>query len=92
MHLVVAGSTLCAQVTAAALASTGHQVLLYLDDAQHLNALEQGYSLWREPGLDSFFNEQVESGRLKFSLNYQLSNSSTQIVFFSLSPKPARFC
>lgn len=91
MHLVVAGSTLCAQVTAAALASTGHQVLLYLDDAQHLNALEQGYSLWREPGLDSFFNEQVESGLLKFSLNYQLSNSSTQIVFLALAPNQLDF-
>src|SRR5690554_7596882 len=85
MHLVVAGSSLCAQVTAAALASTGHEVLLYVDEARHLNSLEQGHSLWREPGLDAFLSEQLNSGRLTVSLNYTPS-SATQRIFLAMAP------
>ncbi|GLR62850.1 UDP-glucose dehydrogenase family protein [Marinospirillum insulare] len=85
MHLVVAGSSLSAQVTAAALASTGHQVLLYLDQPQHFHSLEQGRSLWREPGLDEFFSEQLNSGRLEISLNYT-PTASTQRVFLAMAP------
>ncbi len=42
MQLVVAGSSLCAQVTAAALASTGNEVLLYIDQPVHFHALNKG--------------------------------------------------
>lgn len=85
MHLVVAGSSLCAQVTAAALASTGHEVLLYVDEARHLHSLEQGNSLWREPGLDAFLSEQLNSGRLTVSLNYKPSNNP-QRIFLAMAP------
>ena len=85
MQLVVAGSSLCAQVTAVGLASTGHEVLLYVDDKQHFSSLEQGYSLWREPGLDEFLSEQLNSGRLTVSLDYTPTNN-TQRVFLAMAP------
>lgn len=85
MQLVVAGSSLGAQVTAAALASTGHEVLLYIDEPRHFYSIEQGRSLWREPGLDEFLSEQLNSGRLKVSLNYT-PTASTQRVFLAMAP------
>lgn len=85
MQLVVAGSSLCAQVTAAALASTGHDVLLYLDEFKHFNAIEQGHSLWREAGLNELLLEQLNSGRLKITLSY-IPTEATQRVFLAMAP------
>lgn len=85
MQLVVVGSSLCAQVTAAALASTGHEVLLYLDDTEHYYSLEQGHSLWREPGLDEFIAEQLKSGRLKVTLSFT-PTATIQRVFLAMAP------
>lgn len=88
MHLVVAGSTLCAQVTATALASTGHQVHLWLDDERHWQALQQGRSLWREPGLDEFIKEQLNSGRLHLTYTTNPPTNS-EYVFLALAPNQA---
>lgn len=85
MQLVVAGSSLCAQVTAASLASTGHEVLLFIDQHTHFHALKKGHSLWREPGLDEFILEQVTAGRLKISLNY-MPTDTTQKIFLAMAP------
>lgn len=64
MYLDVYGDTLCAFVSAAALASTGHQVRLRVPEGAALDALEQGKSPYREPGLADLMEEQRREGRL----------------------------
>lgn len=83
MKLTVAGHNLCAQVTAAAFASTGHQVSLLVTHAEHRAALAQGISLWREPGLDALLKEQLVSGRLQL---IDQPEAPISILFLSLEP------
>lgn len=51
MNLEVYGDTLCALVSATALASTGHQVTLHVSADSVANTLEHDEFTLREPGL-----------------------------------------
>ena len=89
MQLLVVGSSLGAQVTAVALASTGHQVCLIVDEIPHYHALEQGRSLWREPGLDSLLQEVQHQGLLTLSSLEAWPSLPSQpyaAVFLALAP------
>ena len=83
MKLQVIGHNLCAQVTAAALASTGHQVGLVVTDTVHHQALQRGRSLWKEPGLDGLLLDQIQTGRLEL---LDQADSVPRVVFFALEP------
>lgn len=79
MQITVIGASLCAQVTAAALASTGNQIELVVTDSKHLAALNTGKSLWQEAGLSELLNEQQAAGRLTLSSGFVPQNSSNHI-------------
>ncbi|MCH8545008.1 MAG: nucleotide sugar dehydrogenase [Alcanivorax sp.] len=66
MHLNVYGDTLCALVTATAMASSGHQVVLRSAAGAFAEALQGGESLYREPGLAKLLKEQLDAGRLRW--------------------------
>ena len=87
MLLNVYGDTLCAQVTATAMAQTGHQVNWYVTTPGAWAALEQGAALYKEQGLRFLLDDQRRSGRLKYRL---LEDSDdvvdAQAVFLALHP------
>ena len=64
MQISVYGDTLCAQVTATALAQTGHLVHWFVMTSDDHSRLLQGEPLFREQGLDRLFAEQFTAGRL----------------------------
>ena len=64
MQITVYGDTLCAQVTATAMAQTGHQVHWCVVEPASLERLKAGRPLFREQGLDRLCVEQLNNGRL----------------------------
>lgn len=87
MQLTLLGSGLCAQVTAAALASTGHEVQWCMDEEPHWQAVLAGRSLFREPGLDDFLAEQRASGKLRIVRDYRPGQQQdAERIFLALAP------
>ncbi|AQZ95295.1 UDP-glucose dehydrogenase family protein [Halopseudomonas phragmitis] len=86
MHIDVYGDTLCAHVAAAALASSGHAVTLFVSDAQQLAALQAGHLPWREPGLMELMADQIASGRLRLGDAQQLPAAVGQVLWLAKAP------
>src|SRR5690606_6186138 len=86
MRLDVYGDTLGALVTAAALASTGNQVVLHVLDDGLRTALERGDCPFREPDLHDLLVEQVEEKRLFFSRIDTPPTDNSSVVFLALAP------
>lgn len=87
MLLNVYGDTLCAQVTATAMAQTGHQVNWYVTTQGAWTALEQGAALYKEQGLRFLLEDQRRSGRLNYRLLEDTHEvADAQVVFLALHP------
>ena len=88
MQVAVYGDTLCAQVTATALAQTGHQVAWYVFGIEEHEQLNQERPLFSEQGLDRLYVEQINAGRLGPLLRGQnaVDLSPSEVVFLALSP------
>jgi UDPglucose 6-dehydrogenase len=86
MQITVYGDTLCAQVTATAMAQTGHQVNWCVVEPASRDRLAQGLPLFREQGLDRFFAEQLESGRLITGFWEDVPRDIPDAVFLALQP------
>ena len=86
MKLDVYGDTLCALVSAAALASTGNDVVLHVPDMPLLQALSAGECPFREPDLPALLLEQQQEGRLVFVSVDQPPADDVSVVFISLAP------
>lgn len=86
MQITVYGDTLCAQVTATAMAQTGHRVGWVVEDLHSKKRLEKGKPLFHEQGLDRIFTEQLESGRLlaRFRGEGEALPSETEAVFLAV--------
>ncbi len=89
MQITVYGDTLCAQVTATAMAQTGHRVCWVVQEARSREKLEEGRPLFREQGLDRVFAEQLESGRLVACFRGDALPAPAEAVFLALSPGDA---
>jgi UDPglucose 6-dehydrogenase len=66
MRVGVIGTGHVGLVTAATLASLGHEVSAVDSDAEKIDMLRRGESPFFEPGLPELVNEQVAAGRLSF--------------------------
>lgn len=86
MHMDVYGDTLCALVSAAALASSGNQVFLHLPDGPVAQALSRGDYPYREPGLADLMAEQSQAGRLVLVDMDTLPEQQSRVVWLALSP------
>lgn len=86
MRIDLFGDTLCAQVTAAALAQSGHQVRWYLPAGRVTDALGEGQVLYREPGLADLVKQQRDSGRLQCGVLEQRPETPAPVVFLALQP------
>ena len=87
MHLNVYGDTLCALVTASAMASSGHQVVLRsAEGGGFAEAVLAGESLYREPGLERLMQEQLRERRLRWGTLDELPEQGVQAVFLAFEP------
>ena len=87
MHIDSYGDTLCALVSAAAMASTGHQVVLHVVDNAMLEQLQQGICPFREPGLGELMNDQVAHQRLRYAAFHEPVDKDNEVLWLALSPQ-----
>ncbi|WP_339651651.1 UDP-glucose dehydrogenase family protein [Halopseudomonas pelagia] len=86
MHMDVYGDTLCALVSAAALASSGNQVFLHLPDGPAAEKLVKGECPYREPGLADLMAEQSQAGRLVLAGMETRPGQQSRVIWLALSP------
>jgi UDPglucose 6-dehydrogenase len=86
MRIDLFGDTLCAQVSAAALAQSGHRVRWYLPAGRVADALREGRVLYREPGLAELVARQCEEGRLHYQGLDEPAHDPASVVFLALQP------
>lgn len=86
MHFDVYGDTLCAVVTAAALASTGNYIHLRLPDGVVAENLTLGACPYKEPGLADLLTEQLKNKRLCIGSADGLPEDNVHVVFVAVSP------
>ena len=86
MDLDVYGDTLCALVSAAALASSGNRVCLHVPQPELAERLRVGKCPYREPGLADLIVEQVEAQRLRFAGFAEPPSDQSAVVWLALSP------
>ena len=86
MFIDVYGDTLCAMVSAAALASTGHEVVLHVSEHGVANSLNGDSFTLREPGLADLMAEQKRAGRLSLAGLDELPGERCTVLWLALSP------
>lgn len=86
MYIDVYGDTLCALVSSAALASTGHQVTLHVSSESVANGLGKEAFTLREPGLANLMAEQKTAGRLVLSSIDTSPGAQCSVLWLALSP------
>lgn len=85
MHLDVYGDTLCALVTAAGLASVGHDVTLRLPYGRARERVLANHAAYSEPGLRKLISSQHTAGRLSFAEFSTLPDENSRAVFLALN-------
>lgn len=86
MHLDVYGDTLCAVVTAVALASTGNTIHLRLPNGVIAQTLRSGLCPYKEPGLAELLHQQLKEERLVIGSADKLPDDNVRVVFLAVSP------
>lgn len=86
MFIDVYGDTLCAMVSAAALASTGHEVALHVSERAVANSLNGDSFSLREPGLADLMAEQKRAGRLVVTSLDQAPDERCTVLWLALMP------
>jgi len=81
MRLAVAGLWHLGCVTAAGLASVGHDVIGYDADAERVAALRQGRAPLLEPGLDPLLGQGIAAGRLAFTSDAREAARGAQVLW-----------
>lgn len=81
MKLAVIGVGHVGLVTAAAMASWGHDVVGMDDDGNKINQLNEGAMPFFEPGMEELVSQAVTSGRLRFTLDAQDAIRHAEVVF-----------
>ncbi|MEJ6656785.1 MAG: hypothetical protein QNL70_12360, partial [Pseudomonas sp.] len=91
MFLEVYGDTVCALVSAAAMASTGHQVTLHVSADSVANKLDSDDFSLREPGLAPLMLEQKRAGRLVVAPLSVLPGPQCTVLWLALAPDALEF-
>ena len=89
MRIVVIGTGHVGLVTAATLATLGHDVVGVDDDQEKVRSLAAGASPFFEPGLDDLIREGIEQGRLSFRGDAADVVADAEVVFICVGT-PAR--
>ncbi|HDZ58025.1 hypothetical protein LCGC14_0144640 [marine sediment metagenome] len=86
MYIDVYGDTLCALVSAAGLAATGHNVSLHVPQGPAATTLARGGCPYREPGLPEMLAEQTTAGRFKLARVDVPPDEKSTMIWLALSP------
>lgn len=88
MTLSIIGHGYVGLVSAAVFADLGNSVWCVGRNPEKIENLKKGQMPFYEPGLEEVVKRNVESGRLKFTVNYQEAISSSEIVFICVGTPP----
>jgi UDPglucose 6-dehydrogenase len=88
MQVAVVGVGHVGLVTAACLASDGHEVVGMDDDAGKIAGLVEGRVWFHEPGLPELVAEQVAAGRLSFTDQLAVALKDAEVVFVCVGTPP----
>ena len=84
MRLTVLGTGYLGATHAAAMAELGHEVLGVDIDPKKIETLSQGRVPFFEPGLPELLQKHVESGRLRFTTDYDEAAAFAQVHFIGV--------
>ena len=88
LPISVFGAGYVGLVSAACMASLGHQVLCVDTDPARLEALRQGQPPFHEPGLPALLAEQLAAGRLRFSGDAAEAVAHGRLLFIAVGTPP----
>jgi UDPglucose 6-dehydrogenase len=89
MRVVVVGTGHVGLVTAATLASLGHDVIGLDQDEEKIGQLKRGMCPFFEPGLQEMIDDEVAAGRLRFETEPDEAVAGVEILFVCVGT-PAR--
>lgn len=90
MEITVVGTNYVALVSAACFADMGNRVLILDNNAERIEALQQGQPPLYEPGLDSILNDNTQAGRLSFSQDFSQISKHCQLFYIATDTPSAR--
>ncbi len=88
MHITVIGAGYVGIPTAAVFAKLGHTVCLLDVDEKKIGALRQGKLPFFEPGLAEAVGEQLSSGALSVTTEYNAAIAHAEVVFICVGTPP----
>jgi UDPglucose 6-dehydrogenase len=88
LPISVFGAGYVGLVSAACMASLGHQVLCIDTDPTRLQALRQGRPPFHEPGLPALLAEQLAAGRLRFGGDAAQAVDHGRLLFIAVGTPP----
>jgi UDPglucose 6-dehydrogenase len=91
MKLTLIGTGYVGLVTGACFAEVGHRVICVDSDPAKVKLLQEGGIPIYEPGLEQLVQQNVASGRLRFSTSTAEGVENSDVVFIAVPhPAPAR--
>jgi len=84
MQITIIGTGYVGLVTGACLADVGNDVLCLDIDAAKVERLRRGEIPIHEPGLDAVVARNAQSGRLKFSTQYEQATAHAVVIFIAV--------
>lgn len=81
MQITVIGTGFVGVVTAAVFAKFGNTVVALDIDREKIRLLKEGRIHFFEPNLEELVQENLEAGRLKFSLSYKEAIPASEVIF-----------
>jgi len=88
MKLLIVGTGYVGLVTGSCFAEMGHQVICLDIDQKRINDLKKGIVDLYEPGLDSLIHRNLQTGRLRFTTDYE-EGKECAICFIAV-PTPSK--
>ncbi len=88
MRLAIVGTGYVGLVTGTCLADTGNDVICVDIDKDKVDKLNKNIMPIYEPDLDTYFERNVQEGRLKFTTNLKEAADHAEIIFLALPTPP----
>jgi UDPglucose 6-dehydrogenase len=89
MQITIIGTGFVGVVSAAVYASFGHQVIGLDVDPAKIEKLRHSQTPFYEPNLEQLLTEQLATGRLKFTTDYQEAISESEVIFIAVGTPSA---
>jgi UDPglucose 6-dehydrogenase len=84
MKIAVAGTGYVGLITGVCLAEMGHDVVCTDIREDKVLMLQSGHSPIYEPGIDSLLTKNIQTGRLRFTVNPEIAYKDADIIFIAV--------